>query len=213
MNSGTATHYSNREQPDSDRATEVLGDRPPPDLATGIFAFHGTSSNAIEPICRDGFDPNRRRGQVHSEGEYFGITAAISDGYSRSTRATEVKIMLVVLILRSNQLHTVERFCHGVNNPKDWSYAYNLPFLVISYGHQKSAPTIYRTPQQIASPVETNHWHPPFRWHWQDDSRQFIHYTDAVNLVLENYFERFRIHRGPSTVVTEPIIRYVDDQP
>ena len=61
--------------------------------------------------------------------------------------------------------------------------------------------------------METNHWHPPFRWHWQDDSRQFIPYTDAVNLVLENHFERFRVHRGPAVVVTEPIIRYVDDQP
>ena len=195
------------------RAVEVLGDRPPPDLARGFFAFHGTGSDAITSICTQGFDPNRRRGQAYGVGEYFGVTAGISDGYSRNTNPGGVKHMLIAFILRCNLMHTVQGFCHVVNNPTDWSHAYSLPVLVISYGHQVSAPAIFGTNRQLTNQEKNNDWDAPFRWHWQDDNQQFEPYTDGINVILERYYERFRFQGGPSTVVTEPLIRYIDDQP
>jgi hypothetical protein len=55
----------------------------PPDLAKGFFAYHGSSADAIEPICQTDFDPKRRLGQVRCPREYFGVTALISHSYSQ----------------------------------------------------------------------------------------------------------------------------------
>jgi hypothetical protein len=78
------------------KAVEILGDRPPPDIARGFFAFHGTAADAIKPICNQGFDPTRRRGQAYGTGEYFGVTPDISDGYSHGTNSVGgVKSMLI----------------------------------------------------------------------------------------------------------------------
>ena len=195
------------------RAAQALGARPPPDLARGFFAFHGTASDAIKPICTQGFDPTRRRGQAYGPGEYFGVTAAVSDGYSHSSQSGEVKHMLVAFILRCNLMHTVPGFCHVVNNPTDWSHAYNLPVLVISYGRQKSAPAIFGTSCQSLVQEKNDHWHTPFRWHWLEDDQQFKPYTDATNEILERYYEQYRFQHGPSTVITEPLTRYIDDKP
>ncbi|CAF4466495.1 unnamed protein product [Rotaria sp. Silwood2] len=130
----------------------ALGDHLPPDLARGFFAFHGTETKSILPICIDGFDPRRRKGQAYGVGEYFGVTAAISDGYCRTNTASEIKTMLVAFILRCPQVSTKVGFCHVVNNPIDWSYAYNLPVLIISYGQQASIPSIVAsTPSVIRS--------------------------------------------------------------
>lgn len=195
------------------RAVLALGDRPPPDLGRGFFAFHGTASNAIKPICTQGFDPTRRRGQAYGPGEYFGLTAAVSDGYSHISQGGEVKHMLVAFILRCNMIRTVPGFCHVVNNPTDKSHAYNLPVLVISYGHQKSAPAIFGTSLQSTVQEKDEHWRAPFRWHWLEDDHKFKPYTDATNEILERYYEQYRFQHGPSTVITEPLIRYIDDVP
>ncbi|CAF1444795.1 unnamed protein product [Adineta ricciae] len=82
------------------KAVETDGDRPPPELSRGFFAFHGTTSDSIKPICTFGFDPKRRHGQVHGPGEYFGVTANVSDGYCRETNGCEIKTMIVAFILR-----------------------------------------------------------------------------------------------------------------
>lgn len=156
----------------------------------------------------------RRRGQAYGTGEYFGVTAAVSDGYSHSSsQGGEVKHMLVAFILRCNLMHTVPGFCHVVNNPTDWSHAYNLPVLVISYGRQKSAPAIFGTSRQPIVQEKNEHWHTPFRWHWLEDDQQFKPYTDATHEILERYYEQYRFQHGPSTVITEPLTRYIDDIP
>jgi hypothetical protein len=100
-----------------------------------------------------------------------------------------------------------------VNNPIDWSYAFNLPILVVSYGHQASAPAIFPIHQKPNVEEQNTGWNPPFRWHWLHDDQHFEPYTDATNLILENYFEQYRCGGGRSTVVTKPIIRYIDDRP
>ena len=196
------------------RALKTFGDLLPPDVTRGFFAFHGTAVDAIQSICSQGFDPTRRQGQVHGAGEYFGVTSEVSDGYSsRNSCDREVKNMLVAFILRCHQIRTVDGFCYVVNNPVDWSYAFNLPVLIISYGHQTTAPVIFPNLPNTTVQKENDRWHPPFRWHWLDDTHHFEPYTDTANVVLENLFEQYRSDGGKSCVTTEPIIRYVDDIP
>ena len=194
----------------------TFGKRPPPDLRSGFFTFHGTDQSALQSICDNGFNPHYRRGQVHGPGEYFGVTADISDGYSRksSTACDAVKHMLIAFVWRGSHVYTVSGFCHVVKNPVDWSYAYNLPVLIVSYGRGGTVSKILNTTCHPTNPTTNqSHWRAHFRWHWQTDQGNFEPYTDEVNLLLESYYVKFRFNRGPSTVVTPPIIRYIDDSP
>eukprot|EP01042_Synura_sphagnicola_P005838 gene5838-7451_t len=51
-----------------------------------FFAWHGTeSTEAVTKICHDGFDPTRRSRQACGEGEYFGVSNAISHPYSKDS--------------------------------------------------------------------------------------------------------------------------------
>ena len=118
------------------KGVESLGHSLPPDLGRGFFAFHGTSPASIEPICTNGFDPNRRAGQAHGVGKYFDVTAAVSHGYCRRTNPQGPYSMIIALLLNCPQLSTKPGFCHVMNNPRDWSYALNLPVVVVSYGTQ-----------------------------------------------------------------------------
>ncbi|UJR18854.1 hypothetical protein I4U23_021982 [Adineta vaga] len=121
---------------------KVLKNEPVPDLADGFFAFHGTDPTSIDAICTDGFDPRLRQRQLHGEGEYFGVTAAISHGYCNADTINGTRHMLVTFILYCTQVYTKVGFCHVVNNPKDWSYSYNLPVAIITYGNQPNTPPI-----------------------------------------------------------------------
>ncbi|CAF3869213.1 unnamed protein product [Rotaria sp. Silwood1] len=198
-----------------------IGDTPPPDLARGFFAFHGTSINAIEPICKSGFDPTRRRGQVHGPGEYFGVTAAISHGYSKpDSSSLGSRMMIIAFILRCDRVKTQKGFCHVVNNPVDWSAAFNLPVVVVTYGkdvHENypSLFAMYTTSSStgITSTSTSFIWNSPFRWHWRQDDGTFEPYNDKINGELEQLYERWKLRNGPSNVVTSPLVRYVDDIP
>jgi hypothetical protein len=133
----------------------ALGYTLPPDLGHGFFAFHGTESKSIHAICTNGFDPSRRKRQLCGEGEYFGVTAAISDGYCSLSTVDQTKSMLVTFILRCPQVSIIPGFCYVVNNPVNWSHAYNLPVCIITYGKQVSTVpaivSIHRTVKSTSS--------------------------------------------------------------
>jgi len=120
------------------KGVESLGNSLPPDMARGFFAFHGTAATSIKQICIDGFDPKRRAGQACGIGEYFGVSAAISHGYCRPTNPQGPYAMIIAFLLNCPQLSTRPGFCHVMNNPLDWSHAFNVPAVVVSYGTQSS---------------------------------------------------------------------------
>merc|ERR1719230_1242816 len=51
--------------------------------ADGLEGFHGTHPDAVLSICENGFDKNRRSGQVYGAGEYFAKNPSVSIGYCR----------------------------------------------------------------------------------------------------------------------------------
>jgi hypothetical protein len=120
------------------KGVEVLGHPVPPDMARGFFTFHGTPPTGIKPICTDGFDPKRRAGQACGPGEYFGVTSAVSHGYSCRGNPHGPYAMIIAFLLNCPQLTTSPGFCHVMNNPTDWSHAFNVPVAVVSYGTQTS---------------------------------------------------------------------------
>ncbi|CAF1228802.1 unnamed protein product [Adineta steineri] len=187
----------------------------PPDVTRGFFAFHGTLTNAVEPICKEGFDPTRRRGQVYGPGEYFGVTAAISHGYSKlDDETSSIRMMLITFILRCDRVKTQTGFCYVVNNPVDCSSAFNLPVAVVTYGNDTSknypSPFTMLTTSSIKTSLV---WISPFRWHWRQDNRNFEPYNDKINNELEQFYEKWKLGNGPAIVTTSPLVRYVDDTP
>lgn len=120
------------------KGAEALGLSTPPDMARGFFSFHGTAPAGIKPICTEGFDPKRRAGQACGPGEYFGVTSAVSHGYSCRGNTTGPYSMIIAFLLNCPQLTTRAGFCHVMNNPTDWSHAFNVPVVVVSYGNQSS---------------------------------------------------------------------------
>jgi HrpA-like RNA helicase len=196
------------------------GEALPLDLARGNFAFHGTSHNAIQSICQEGFDPKRRRGQVHGPGEYFGITATISHGYDKSDATySNIWMMILTFILRCDRVLTHPNFCYIVNNPVDWSAAFSLPVAVITYGaniQRFLRPLFSIDTSSLTSERSTdtnNAWKSPFRWCWCKNNGEYEHYNDKTNIEFEKHFERWKIENGPSEIITSPIIRYIDDIP
>lgn len=94
-----------------------------------FFAWHGTPSEAgIIGISHEGFDPKRRSGQACGPGEYFGQSASISHGYSRSLNR-----MFVAALLQVPETSKHGTFCYVVNNPLDGSFCFNLPLLVLTF--------------------------------------------------------------------------------
>jgi hypothetical protein len=187
-------------------------------LQSSFFAWHGTAAGAIAPICNTGFDPSRRSGQAYGPGEYFGWTASVSHGYCRGGTN-----MLVAVILKGSHVHERSGFCYVVNNPKDWSFSYCLPLLVISYNTSMTTPPAFlRAPKSAStssSSPSTSHaslppatWNAPFRWHWAMDNGKFEPYNDDINSLLETYYDQYK-RGGASSVTTPPLIRYVDDIP
>lgn len=97
-------------------------------IESGFFAFHGSSENAIIPICQEGFDPKKRSGQVHGPGEYFGVNADISYGYCKNGN-----LMIISYILNGSFVKKVDKFCYVVNNPTDKKFTYSIPVLVVNF--------------------------------------------------------------------------------
>jgi len=120
------------------KGVQALGHPVPLDMTKGFFAFHGTAPVAIKPICIEGFDPKKRAGQACGPGEYFGVTSTVSHGYSQRGNTTGPYSMIIAYLLTCPQLTTSPGFCYVMNNPTDWSYAYNVPVVVVSYGPQAS---------------------------------------------------------------------------
>ncbi|CAF1352924.1 unnamed protein product [Rotaria magnacalcarata] len=186
----------------------------PPDLGKGFFAYHGTPSAAIVPICQSGFDPKRRSGQVYGPGEYFGVTASVSHGYAqRGNQLTGSNQMIIAYLLRGSHVKTVQNFCYVVANPTDWKFAFNLPVLIVTYGQTASCQSS-PFPSTILDYVDDEpSWIAPFRWHWRQDNGQFEPYNDTINDILEKFYQQWKFHGGPSTVETPPLTRYLDDIP
>ena len=198
----------------------TIGQTPPPDLEKGFFAFHGTRLDAIEPICHHGFDPARRRAQRRGRGEYFGVTAAISDGYSKVDNASsEVKRMIIAFILKSNLVKTSPEVCYIVDNPTDNSFALNVAVLIVTYG--KGATALDPLPfiahaisiKPPSPPKPDIQWTSPVRWYWGQSKNDFKPYTDECNELLEQSYEKWKRGDGSSKIDTPPLTRYVDDLP
>ena len=193
---------------------KTLGHSFPPDLAKGFFAYHGCPFQAITAICEDGFDPKRRLAQVYGRGEYFGITANISHGYSQKGGGQQgFSQMMIVYLLRCTQITTKDNFCYVADNPIDWKYAFNLPVLVVTYGHvSNNQPSLfpYVIPDYVDDDDKSS-WNAPFRWHWCQDHRQFEPYNDTINRILEKSYEQWKLHGGPSTILIPPLSCYLDN--
>ncbi len=196
------------------QAIETLAHPFPPDLSKGFFAYHGCPFQAILTICQNGFDPKRRSGQAYGRGEYFGVTASISHGYSQKGGSQQgFSQMVIAYLLRCTQITTKENFCYVVDNPTDWKYAFNLPVLIVTYGQTSSnQPSPF--PNVISGYVDDESpWKAPFRWYWRQDNGQFEPYNDTINEILEKFYEQWKLHGGSSTIVTPPLTRYLDDIP
>ncbi|UJR19686.1 hypothetical protein I4U23_022820 [Adineta vaga] len=196
------------------KGNEVLGHSFPPDLSKGFFAYHGCPFQAIDAISQTGFDPKRRSGQAYGRGEYFGVTALISDSYSqKGGNQNGFSQMFIAFILRCTQITTKENFCYVVDNPVDWTYAFNLPVLTVTYGPQ-ARNQISPFPRDISTYVDNEpSWNAPFRWYWRQDNGNFEPYNDTINEILEKFYEHWKFNRGRSEVVTPPLTRYIDDIP
>jgi len=204
------------------------------DIRRGFFGWHGTSPSAIPLICEGGFDPSRRAGQAHGPGEYFGTDPAVSLGYARGSTCLILSYILGSASGDSNVKH-VPGFCYVVNNPRDWSLAYCLPLLAVSFGANADPPFkgmvsaadvlgssvdelgesfgVLSVDQVDSSSMPRVAYSAPYRWHWTDDRGDYQPYSDEINGLLESYHDNWKFKNGPSSVTTPEIVRYVDDRP
>ncbi|KAF0684383.1 Aste57867_23618 [Aphanomyces stellatus] len=201
-----------------------------------MFVWHGTTEVAIAPICANGFDPKRRAGQVHGPGEYFGVNADVSLGYTRG-----VKRLIAAQVIRLGaHFKEVTGFCYVINNPQDWGLCYNLPVAVATYDATLPPVQFVSSPQSCrpvevlvdelfqsgssaasAKPIrggvdatvrEGATWQPPFRWQWLDDVGKFQTYSDSISTLLETAFAQSAQFRS-TPYLTPHIVRYLDDRP
>uniref|UniRef100_A0A6B2LAJ0 WWE domain-containing protein n=1 Tax=Arcella intermedia TaxID=1963864 RepID=A0A6B2LAJ0_9EUKA len=182
-----------------------------------FFAWHGTSTSAIVPICWNGFDPLRRSGQAYGPGEYFGVNPSISHGYCRGG-----SYMLVNIILNGSFVKHVPNFCFVVNNPSDNSYSYCMPLLVIQFGTNQ--PTPFQGNFNLNQQQSNNNniqldklndigWKSPFRWCWKHDNGTFEPYRDDIHELIEQFYDKWKSNSSIVEYRTPPITRYVDDVP
>lgn len=193
-----------------------------PLLNNPIFAWHGTHSDAITPICQEGFDPNRRRGQFYGIGEYFGPTPDISMGYCKPGNHNHVLILSCLLNIKEVTRGINSRgdhYCYVVNNPISWVEAYCLPVLLIRFegDHQsnqqvnsknilnfnpaKVATNTFvfpgtRPPMQVSASAPTQS-----TWKWRDQ-RGFVAYIPSDTNSLERAYQNWRSSNKSSTIQT-----------
>ncbi|CAF0845315.1 unnamed protein product [Adineta steineri] len=194
------------------KGNEILGHSSPPDVAKGFFAYHGSPFQAINSICQTGFDPNYRSAQVHGRGEYFGVNALISHSYSQKGGSQEgFSQMIIAFVLRCTQVTTVKNFCYVVDNPTDWTHAFNLPVLIVTYGrHAISQPSPFPLDIPYYSDIKS-FWIPPFRWYWRQRNGQLELYNSIMNELLEKIHEHWKLHDGPVEIETSLLTSCIDD--
>ncbi|CAF4848891.1 unnamed protein product [Rotaria magnacalcarata] len=125
--------------------------------------------------------------------------------------------MIIAFILQTDRVQMRPGFCYVVNNPIDWSAAFNLPVAVLTYGNNSSGDHASPFPDVTPTPIDQIPikitWQPPFRWFWQRNGQTFEPYNDVINIMLEQYYENWKRGKGPSSLTTPPLIRYIDDMP
>ncbi|CAB9525165.1 expressed unknown protein [Seminavis robusta] len=70
----------------------------PPDAKLGLV-FHGTHTENIAPILKDGLDPAKRRRQSMGPGEYFATHPGVSTSYCRGACGDGLKMLAFVVVL------------------------------------------------------------------------------------------------------------------
>lgn len=186
-------------------------------LKNGFYAWHGTGTeNGVVGICHDGFDPSRRSGQVYGPGEYFGQTPAISHSYAGNSNR-----MIVTFIIKVPEVSKQSNFCYVVNNPKDFSLAYNLPVMVLNYNQQLPPVKFFGVnilkkqdlEHKMTKEINNKSWDLVFRWFWQTDSCSYQPYNDLTSLLIEKEFALYQEGKRDHRFITPPITRFIDDVP
>ncbi|XP_065670997.1 uncharacterized protein LOC136089200 [Hydra vulgaris] len=181
-------------------------------ISRGIFAWHGTSTEAIYPICKDGFDPKKRSGQAYGSGEYFGVTAGVSDGYCRGG-----KMMLVSFILNGNHSKHIQNFCYVVANPIDNQHVFSVPILIVNFGdHSQQIQSLFpmTLSHKIAfSPSEVVEIYSKIaRWQWHDGTK-YEPYSQANEKILEQAYTLFLNSSQKNKLILKGVTQYVIDRP
>ena len=89
------------------------------------LAFHGTSEENVDSICKEGYDPGRRSGQAYGPGEYFATTPNIPLSYCKGGK----KMLLNELLLgQDNVHHTKTGDIIVMKNPE-----HDLPRFVVTF--------------------------------------------------------------------------------
>lgn len=185
-----------------------------------FFAWHGTADSAVPLICDTGFDPNRRSGQVHGPGEYFGLSAEVSHGYSRKSGH-----LIVTQLMRVPETSTHGTFCYVVNNPRDWISSYVMPVAVVNYNNSKSIKFCPTEVELGINPAEKllgsvrdsrANVRCPFMWSWRDDDGKFKLYTKVSNQEIETAYQQYLQNPGNPACIQfylQPVIRLTTDAP
>jgi hypothetical protein len=82
-------------------------------------------------------------------GEYFGVTASVSCGYSSDKRNSR---MLLCCLLNVVERTRIPSFAYVVRNPTDWSLSYCLPLAVVSFGNVTTAPRFAHPERKLPPP-------------------------------------------------------------
>ena len=167
-------------------------------LQNSFYTFHGCPEAAVNSICMNGFDPDRRSGQVYGAGEYFGVSADISHPYCRGGN-----FMLIALILNGPHVTTKQNFCHVVANPKDKSLTYCLPLVIVNFGIKKT----------ISYDVDEQLLHRYICYHWEIGKEGFEPYGQSENEKIERQFMKYvQSGKKENKTVSMEILRYNDDK-
>lgn len=88
------------------------------------MVFHGTADANVKAICRDGLDPNRRAGQAHGPGEYFGEQASTSLSYCKGGR----KMLIFLVLLDPSGVTATGAGVTVIHRPE-----FQLPIAVVTF--------------------------------------------------------------------------------
>ncbi|CAF0990082.1 unnamed protein product [Brachionus calyciflorus] len=177
-------------------------------INAGIFSWHGTSLTSIDPICKEGFDPRKRSGQAHGQGEYFGLSPQVSLGYCKNSN-----LMIVAFLIKSKIINTVANFCHVVNNPLNFEQSYCLPVLIVNFGQNKinnllnlnyesQSNVIVKVPNMILF----------VKWQWEMDGGNFESFKDSTQEIIEIKYNEFLLDSTKNFCDIGGLVRYNDDK-
>eukprot|EP01105_Mastigella_eilhardi_P013094 TRINITY_DN297_c0_g1_i6.p1 TRINITY_DN297_c0_g1~~TRINITY_DN297_c0_g1_i6.p1 ORF type:complete len:2532 (+),score=507.88 TRINITY_DN297_c0_g1_i6:500-8095(+) len=185
-----------------------------PPCTSSFFTWHGSPESAIFSICDKGWDTQRRSGQAHGPGEYFGENSAVSCGYCHGG-----KFMIVALVLQNPCVTHIQNFCYVVNNPTGCNaQSFCLPVAVVSFGGQQGYPHFVGATDSsgeaaVAACGSNPEWKTPFRWSWRMDNGDFELYPDLVSQLIEHSYEAYAHNNGAAVTTVVDVTRYIDDRP